>query len=251
MKTLVAVQNGGPPRSKGLIRFASRNCDWFMTANRLHGNWKQPMKIHLSVVILREQNKANHQIRATVHLIWPGQYNQAFLKKKSLGRFVATHFSRWQSVGIFVNTWKSSGAAYGGDPQKVFRCWSCWMTFVAKPKSPTFTSRSEAVEAKNTFSAFKSLHTEKNLIVRNVSYTYVAQKEKCKSLGYNWKMGCGCSFWLVCNPEDNAREAMGIGYARQWQCQICGGQQMFLSSLTCEWRSFDACSLWRMQFGQK
>ena len=40
------------------------------------------MKIHLSVIILREQNKANHQIRATVHLIWPGQYNQAFFKKK-------------------------------------------------------------------------------------------------------------------------------------------------------------------------
>ena len=36
-------------------------------------------------------------------------------------------------------TWNNSGAAYGGDPQNVIKCWSNLLTWVAKPKSPTLT----------------------------------------------------------------------------------------------------------------
>ena len=54
-------------------------------------------------------------------------------------------------------TWNNSGAAYGGEPQNVLRCWSICETWVANPKSPTFTSKQFSDEdAKKTFSAFKS-----------------------------------------------------------------------------------------------
>ena len=52
---------------------------------------------------------------------------------------------RWwdQIQAIFLNlfyfTWNNSGAAYGGDPQKVVKCWSILLTWVANPKSPTLT----------------------------------------------------------------------------------------------------------------
>ena len=37
-------------------------------------------------------------------------------------------------------TLNSSGAAQGGEPQNVLRCWSMLLTWVAKPKSPTLTT---------------------------------------------------------------------------------------------------------------
>ena len=36
-------------------------------------------------------------------------------------------------------TWKSSGAAYGGEPQKVVKCCSIFPSLAANPKSPTTT----------------------------------------------------------------------------------------------------------------
>ena len=72
-----------------------------------------------------------------------------------------------------TGTWKSSGAAYGGDPQNVLRCWSICSTLVAKPKSPTLTLRSDAVEAKNTFSAFRSLKSSSIFVCNNLPTTVV------------------------------------------------------------------------------
>ena len=64
--------------------------------------------------------------------------------------------TRWHWWNL-RRTWNSSGAAYGGDPQKVLRCWSMVETWVAKPKSPTLTSKQFSdADAKNTFSAFRS-----------------------------------------------------------------------------------------------
>ena len=84
---------------------------------------------------------------------------------------IIIHHKHWLNVklnfeNILVNrrhdkekyvTWNNSGAAYGGEPQNVLRCWSICETWVANPKSPTFTSKQFSDEdAKKTFSAFKS-----------------------------------------------------------------------------------------------